>query len=292
MESPKFRYTKDNDRLTFKERLFYEKNGYLLIPDLIPQSIRDKCSQRFDDIVSGKVERGMITVMRDIVNKKQVNKIQDINHDDIFREYFEYDKILDIVECFTGPNIMALHSMLIAKPPDAGLGSSEHPPHQDLYYFPFRPADKIVASWTAIEPCDKVNGCLYVYPGSHTLDKLYPHNYPVGSKPNTVNKFYHGINEYLPGKKVYLPMKPGDTVVFHPLLIHGSGINQSKRTRKAISCHYASSDCYYVKPANEVEKLIQDEIEEVVRKKYNANLNYIDFWSFKSSLVRGKRCSL
>ena len=64
-----------------------------------------------------------------------------------------------------------------------------HPPHQDLYYFPFRPADKIVAAWTAIEKCDKKNGCLHVYPGSHRAYDMMPHEYPK----DTVNKMYHGI---------------------------------------------------------------------------------------------------
>ncbi|XP_043488294.1 phytanoyl-CoA dioxygenase, peroxisomal-like [Polistes fuscatus] len=293
MESPKFRYTKNNDRLTFKERLFYEKNGYLLVPDLIPQCIRDKCLNRYEDIITGKAERGMITIMRDIVNKKIVNKIQDINYDETFREYLEHDKLLDIIECFTGPNIMAVHSMFIAKPPDAGLGSSAHPPHQDLYYFPFRPADKVVAAWTAIEPCDRLNGCLYVYPGTHTLDKLYPHNYPPNSKSNLVNKFYHGILDFQPMEKIYVPMQPGDTIFFHPLLIHGSGVNQSTRTRKAITCHYAGSDCYYVKAENEAEKLIQDEILDFVRKRYpGTDLSYAEVWSLKASLVRGVRSSL
>lgn len=45
---------------------------------------------------------------------------------------------------------------------------------------------------------------------------------------------------------VNLEMQPGDTVFFHPLLVHGSGINKSQRTRRAISCHYAAADCNIV----------------------------------------------
>lgn len=30
----------------------------------------------------------------------------------------------------------------------------------------------------------------------------------------------------------------GDTVFFHPILIHGSGPNRTQGLRKAISCHY------------------------------------------------------
>lgn len=79
---------------------------------------------RFDDIVAGRVPRDNITVMYDVKDRKSVNKIQDMALDPVFREYIEYKKILDIMECFTGPNILAIHSMLIAKPPDIGYGSS------------------------------------------------------------------------------------------------------------------------------------------------------------------------
>ncbi|XP_035737403.1 phytanoyl-CoA dioxygenase, peroxisomal-like [Vespa mandarinia] len=289
-----FRFTNNNDHLTFNQRLFYEKNGFLIIPDLIPQRILDKCSKRYDDIISRNIDPGLITIMRDVADRKLVNKIQNINHDQVFEEYFEYDKLLDIVECITGPNIMAMHSMLIAKPPDAGYGSSSHPPHQDLHYFPFRPADKIVATWTAIEPCNRSNGCLYVIPGTHGLDKLYEHDYPPGSKPNTVNKFYYGIWDLPPmDDRSYIVMKPGDTVFFHPLLIHGSGINRSNGSRKAISCHYASSDCYYIEAKTPTEKQNQNEILMAFKKRFpNSNVTYEDIWRLKSKLVRGARSSL
>lgn len=79
---------------------------------------------RFDDITEGRIPREGITVMYDIKDKKSVNKIQEIHRDPIFCKYTEHKEILDIVECFTGPNILAIHSMLIAKPPDIGFGSS------------------------------------------------------------------------------------------------------------------------------------------------------------------------
>lgn len=77
-----------------------------------------------------------------------------------------------------------------------------------MYYFPFRPADNITATWTAIEHCDVKNGCLFVSPGSHRLNKLYAHGYP---KNSIVNKFYHGIQvriqfilNYFVSKFIYL----------------------------------------------------------------------------------------
>lgn len=38
--------------------------------------------------------------------------------------------MLRYVECFTGSDIMAMHTMLINKPPDSGSKSSRHPMHQ------------------------------------------------------------------------------------------------------------------------------------------------------------------
>ena len=39
-------------------------------------------------------------------------------------------RILDYAEAFTGPNIQAVHTMLINKPPDSGKKTSRHPLHQ------------------------------------------------------------------------------------------------------------------------------------------------------------------
>lgn len=281
-------------RLTANQRDFYEKNGYLVFPRLVPQDILDKCDRRFDQIVDGTAPRGSMIVMRDVKDRKSVNKLQDINHDPVFAEYIEHKKILDVVESFTGPNILAVHSMLIAKPPDIGFGTSKHPPHQDLYYFPFRPADLIVASWTAIEPCYRDNGCLFVSPGSHARERLHAHDYPPGAEPGTVNKFYHGILD-LPEDIdwVDLEMEPGDTVFFHPLLIHGSGMNKTNRSRRSISCHYAAVECNYIDVTNTVQDRVQDEIMEHLKKRYpGVEVQYEDIWRFKSKLVRGIRASL
>jgi len=53
----------------------------------------------------------------------------------------------------------SVHTMLINKPPNMGR-TSRHPFHQDLAYFPFRPVDRIVAAWSALEPANRENGSL------------------------------------------------------------------------------------------------------------------------------------
>lgn len=63
-------------------------------------------------------------------------------------------------------------AVLINKPPDPGTLSSRHPLHQDLHYFPFRPADRIVCAWTAMQRVTRENGCLVVIPGTHKGELL------------------------------------------------------------------------------------------------------------------------
>lgn len=53
--------------------------------------------------------------------------------------------MLDYIESFIGPNVMAMHSMFINKQPDIGSNSSRHPVHQvKIYVNNVLPNDNIV----------------------------------------------------------------------------------------------------------------------------------------------------
>ena len=61
-----------------------------------------------------------------------------------------------------------------------------------------------------------------------------------------MNKMYHGVKDYDPSyPRVHLEMSAGDTVFFHPILIHGSGMNRTQGFRKVSLCtkSYGSSVC-------------------------------------------------
>jgi len=170
-----------------------------------------------------------------------IAKIQDFHNDPVlFDGYARHPKLLAMVEQFCGPDIKSIHSMLINKPPGV---DGRHPLHQDLLYFPFRPADRIVATWTALESCTRENGCLVVVPGTQRGD-LLPHGNPDWDYLNTAYFGAAGVGAH--PERVHLEMEPGDTVFFHPLLLHGSGRNRSDGFRRAISAHYASAACRFL----------------------------------------------
>ncbi len=236
--------------LTAEQRQHYDDQGWLLLRGLFSAAELAPWLQRLDDIITGKVPRpGTMLVMKDVMIAKgrvqaaqpqhAIAKLQDLQDDAVFSTYLAHEKLLDVVENFCGPNIKTVHNMLINKPPGV---DGRHPLHQDLLYFPFRPADRIVATWTAMERVNRENGCLAVIPGSHKNGLLEHGDIADG---HDINRAYFGAKNIDLDQRIHVEMEAGDVLFFHPILLHGSGRNRSQGCRRAISAHYAAGDCHY-----------------------------------------------
>lgn len=269
-----------------EQRQFYDENGYLVIKGLLDFASLYNYKQRFLQFCKGTVDKGNITIVKEVslrdkgvTGENLINKLHEIHFDDVFMTYTEHPRIISVVSQFIGSDIRVMNSMFINKPP----GSVSHPPHQDLYYFPFRPVEKIIAAWTAVDDVTVENGCLYVIPKSHKQGILYPHAPLTGA-----SRLYHGIKHSVPGSdqdpRVDLEMSPGDTVFFHPLLVHGSGANVSGRHRKSVTAHYASEHCEYINPRGTVQEDIAVEIETEAERR-GFRLSFEDTWKMKSKPV-------
>ena len=280
----------------------YDELGYVVVKKLFDTDTLERFRARFAAIASEKVAPPVtMSLIKDVIlakrpgndkvtmSQESLTKIQDFQDDEILFEYCKDRRILGYVEALLGPDIRSCHTMLINKPPDLGKGTSRHPLHQDLYYFPFR--GPIIASWTAMERVHPGNGCLIVVPGSHK-GPLMAHGYPDWEESNVA---YHGIcdidSSNLP-KYEYLEMEAGDTVFFHPLLWHGSGRNKTEGYRKAISCHYASSHTTFVSTEDTPQDVIAKEVESFAAKKLkkmgiDVALNFADIWRMRSRVIQG-----
>jgi phytanoyl-CoA hydroxylase len=308
-QASSFQYTLDApvQILTPEQRQFYDKNGFLVIPKLVPEEKLNKYRRRFEQLCSKEIPSPFnMTIMRDVAiaksefvpGEKAVTKIQNFQDEPVMFEYCCLPEITNYVKCFLGENIMAMHTMLINKPPDPGTKTSRHPMHQDLHYFPFRPADRIVCSWTAMQSITRENGCLVVIPGSHRAGELLEHKYPDWQ--GGVNRAYHGIQNYNPDKdeRVHLHMEAGDTVFFHPLLIHGSGMNRTDGFRKSISCHYAASECHYIDVTGTTQQFLEDDLKDIIKSKMKvdedtlAGFDLKAIWESKAKLACGKKINL
>jgi phytanoyl-CoA hydroxylase len=238
-------------RLSDAQLAEYATEGFLLLRGVFEEAELETWRKRFAAIVDGEVEPPEdMLVMRDVMVAKGavtpptpaagIAKIQDFHNDPVLFEGFaRHPRVLDLAEPFTGPDIKSIHTMLINKPPGV---DGRHPLHQDLLYFPFRPEDRIVGISTALERCTRENGCLVVVPGSHKAG-LLPHENPEWE---WLNLGYFGARGEHGAGRVHVEMEPGDTILFHPLLLHGSGRNRTEGFRRMILVHCASARCRYL----------------------------------------------
>jgi phytanoyl-CoA hydroxylase len=225
----------------------FENNGFLVRRGLVPLDLVADLNARFQALADGSVPPAPnmqvvrnVQVAKGLVEPESpafgISKINFVHNDRVLTRYTNYAPLLDQVEALIGPDLIAMNSMYLNKPPNV---DGRHPLHQDLLYFPFRPADRIVGVWTALEKVTRENGCLVVIPGTHK-GELLEHDYPDWEFKNFL---FVGVKGVDTEGRLHIEMEPGDTVFFHPLLIHGSGLNKTQGLRRAIAVHYANALC-------------------------------------------------
>ena len=147
------------------------------------------------------------------------------------------DPLVDIL----GPDILGINNLFIWKAPEIGLG---FPWHQDKFYFGKRfKTATTVGTWTAIDPADRENGCLYVIPGSHK-QAISVHDDIVGSQQTEFKLARDARDE--DGIAVEVP--PGAVIWFHSHLLHKSTNNHSQRFRRSYVSHYLSAQAEWFDP--------------------------------------------
>ncbi len=137
--------------------------------------------------------------------------------------------IFDLLAELLGEEVLSVSSMFYFKPPQA-RGQAFH---QDNFYLRVKPGT-CIAVWVACDPADAGNGGLQVIPGTHRMDIVCPETSDPGT--SFAKEFVKPPLDIAPE----LPeLKPGDALVFHGALIHGSQPNPSaKRFRRSLVCHY------------------------------------------------------
>ncbi|KAK4874190.1 hypothetical protein RN001_013550 [Aquatica leii] len=282
-----YQYTKDGDHLTTEQRDFFEENGYIVIPKLIDSDLLDECKQRFIDYCDQKLQTAGVTYMNDAYLKKKgyegqyaMNRIHHIYFDSVLSKYVTNKALLDVVQSIIGTsNISCCHSIFLNKPPNSEIDSSRHPMHQDLYFLPYRPENSIIATWTALEKVTVENGCLFLVPKSHKL-KLKQHEYPENINTNS----FYTIPDFKNFTPINVPMEKGDTVFFHPLVLHGSNPNLTQGFRKSMACHFVDSNCNIIELTDEKTKRDQEELS--LLWGYGKS-DYQLFWKKKTWVARG-----
>ena len=145
-----------------------------------------------------------------------------------------------------------LHSQVFLNPP----GTKGFLPHQDNYFNQAQPEDALLAVWIPLEPVDRENGTLFLYPGSHSkgvvqVKKRYSYllkviGQTVIDRLNSMrskNKAdlssgvldqYIEINQLPKNEALALNLQPGDACFMHGNLFHGSFDNKSQQRNRPV----------------------------------------------------------
>ncbi len=238
--------------LTQEQKDFFNQNGYLVVKGLLSKEKIDKYTKRLIDVCNGDVAPAKnMLVMKDIMIAKgkvhtdkaleKIQKIQDIQDDEVFWELLTEPEVLDIAENFCGKNMKTIHNMIINKPPNV---DGRHPFHQDQLYFPFGPDEDIIGCWIAFQNTSKENGTLAVIPGSHQ-SPILEHG-DIKNIDNLNLAYFGALGDDLGiENRVHFIAEPGDALFFHTHLLHGAGRNRSDGFRRVYIVHYANSDCRF-----------------------------------------------
>ena len=199
--------------LTIKQINQYNKNGYIAPIDILSLEQVKEIREEIEN-----------------VEKKWPYEINELNRNNIhyyspiFDQIVHNSKILDVVENFLGPNILAAGTVLFLKEPEnKGFISW----HQDGIYQGWKPCNSITA-WLAITEVNEENGCMRMWPSSHK-DNFKEHK-DTFDEDNLLTRGQ--TIENVPVKDtVPIILKPGQLSIHHPKTVHGSGPNLSKSRR-------------------------------------------------------------
>ncbi len=209
----------------------FEKNGFIIIRNFFSKKTMDSINEKLDSFI--KKESSKIRnkdKLTNFVDKKVLNSFHKMDSLSYVKDIKKNKELIGIIENLFSEKIVDMGSELFAKPSRKGLAS---PYHQDNFYFCLNNA-KAVTVWIALEKANKSNGGVEYFVGSHK-GKLLSHvpSFSPGSSQKVKN--LDNLKKY---KKKIPNLGKGDCMIHHSMIVHGSGINKSSKSRKGLTVRF------------------------------------------------------
>jgi len=241
--------------LSAEEVLFYEREGYLLLPALLEANdlaaVTVEMTAKVGQIAQDLLANGLISDTRaDSSFRYRLAELFDGLTDAHFLKfgrswrdrlpgYFDLianPKILDAVESLIGPEIFA-NPVYNTRPKVPRVAAGAVPWHQDRSYWPDANANPVITVWVALVDANAVNGCLHVIPGTHNTQLTHHRESLTGTGYTEVNE------EYIKTQRaVMLPVPAGGALLFNDRCVHMSTPNRSDHVRWSVDLRYQPTD--------------------------------------------------
>lgn len=220
----------------------YQRDGYLIVRDFFSAAEIDKLYQTalHDDAMSKNA-----LDLNDQTGKKTRLSLWFTPGNDVFGYLTRSERIIHYIDDLIGHGTSAIchfHSKLMQKEPHVGGAWEWHQDYGYWYKNQFMFPDELISVMVALTEANKQNGCLQVIKGSHRMGRVN-HGFAgeqVGADMVMVT------NALKTMELVYCELQPGDTLFFHPNLLHRSEANLSDYPRwSIISCYSLQSNLAY-----------------------------------------------
>jgi phytanoyl-CoA hydroxylase len=152
----------------------------------------------------------------------------------VFKRITTSKKVQNVFKALDFVKPVVVQSMVIFKNPQLG---GAYTPHQDASFIYAEPIH-VVGFWLALDDATAENGCLEFIPGSHRwpLSRRFVRTDSTQDGDNLLEWTATAL-DYEDGQFVKVPVKSGDLVLIHGLVVHRSAQNLSQKSRWAYTFH-------------------------------------------------------
>ncbi|MDP4262759.1 MAG: phytanoyl-CoA dioxygenase family protein [Bacteroidota bacterium] len=234
-----------NFQLTAKQMVDYHMDGYVIINSFLSE----KEIKKLYSIATGdSTLQKHAFDLNDQSGKKTKLTLWYTPGDDAYglltkssRMVESADKLMDGESA-----VCHFHSKLMQKEPRVGGAWEWHQDYGYWYKNEFLFPDQMISIMVAITEANKENGCLQVIKGSHKMGRI-----EHGFAGEQVGASQHYVDLALKTMElVYVELKAGDALIFHPNLLHRSEANLSDKPRwSLISVYNRSANVPYNEPS-------------------------------------------
>ncbi|MBK8881095.1 MAG: phytanoyl-CoA dioxygenase family protein [Bacteroidales bacterium] len=215
---------------------FFNKNGYLLVDNLLTTTEVEEYRNVYEDFLSNKIETGnyradLAGQSDDTTTGNVVERITQIMIPSRLSPTL-LGKSLHLkshayARQLLGDDLELDFDMLIDKAP---FTNTPTPWHQDCAYWIAMPDTRAVSCWVALDEAIKENGCMWYIPKSHLLP-IRPH-VPSAKGGGAL------MCEASEDEAVALEIKPGSCIFHHGATLHYSRGNSTEMRRRAFITNF------------------------------------------------------
>lgn len=245
-----------NDLKNLKKH--YDEKGWVVYKKLFSIDQINLINSIIDDFLdkeiksNNKIDRSINFVDKN-KDVKNINSFHELAKCEEIKNFAQKKHVLDVTKVFLNSDPEFRCCELFAKPALVGLPS---PAHQDNYYWGVNGANALTV-WIALNYSNKNSGCVHYYDGSHKYDILkHEPSFAKGSSQKVSD-----LNFLKKFKISYPKLQPGDAIIHHSLVVHGSSKNTSKNNRRGWTIQFKDKNATYdIEQINNYEKSLNNQV--------------------------------